>query len=64
MTDAMPNYGKPTYDQVWELFLETDRRFKETERFIKEIGKKTGALDHRFGELAEHLVGPGHSGEI
>jgi hypothetical protein len=73
MADTMPNYEKPTYDKVWEMFLETrkhfeetdrrfketDERFKETERFIKEIGKKTGALDHRFGELAEHLVAPG-----
>jgi hypothetical protein len=73
MADTMPNYEKPSYDNVWEMFLETrrhfeetdrrfketDERFKETERFIKEIGKKTGALDHRFGELAEHLVAPG-----
>jgi hypothetical protein len=44
---------------------ETDRRIKETARQIKETArhiKKTdeniGGLGNRFGELAEHLVGP------
>ena len=38
---------------------EFDRRLKETERMIKENGKQIGGLHNRFGELAEHLVGPG-----
>ena len=40
-----------TFDKVWAMFQETDRRFKETD-------KKIGELGNRFGELAEHLVAP------
>ncbi|MCL2609183.1 MAG: hypothetical protein FWD94_04685, partial [Treponema sp.] len=38
---------------------EFEKRLKETERMIKENGKQIGGLHNRFGELAEHLVGPG-----
>ena len=41
-----------TFEKVWAMFQETDRKFKETDRKIGELG-------NRFGELAEHLVAPG-----
>jgi hypothetical protein len=54
-----------TFEKVWAMFQETDRRFKETDRQfketdkkIKETDRKIGELGNRFGELAEHLVTP------
>jgi len=38
---------------------ETDRRMQETDQIVKNIGKRMGYMDNRFGELAEHLVAPG-----
>jgi hypothetical protein len=40
-----------TFEKVWAMFQETDKKFKETDRKIGELG-------NRFGELAEHLVAP------
>jgi hypothetical protein len=40
-----------TFEKVWAMFQETDRKMKETDRRIGELG-------NRFGELAEHLVAP------
>ena len=61
-----------TFEKVWEMFQETDRKFqetreqmKETELLIKanalqmkETDRRIGELGNRFGELAEHLVAP------
>ncbi|MDR1579336.1 MAG: hypothetical protein LBS35_03185 [Synergistaceae bacterium] len=69
-----------TFEKVWAMFQESDRRMREmreetdrqlqetarqiremneeTNRKMKETDKRFGALDNRFGELAEHLVGP------
>jgi hypothetical protein len=54
-----------TFEKVWEMFQETDRRMKETDRQMKETrwkieqtGMQIGYLNNRFGELAEHLVAP------
>jgi hypothetical protein len=83
-----------TFEKVWAMFQESDRRMQEmseeTDRKIKEVAQQMretdrkmqdifqqmrednekthrqmtatdvrfGALDTRFGELAEHLVGP------
>jgi hypothetical protein len=61
-----------TFDKVWAMFQETDKRFKETDqrmketdqrmketdRRMKETDRKIGELSNRFGELAEHLVAP------
>ncbi|MCL2878807.1 MAG: hypothetical protein FWF29_01055 [Treponema sp.] len=41
-----------TFEKVWAMFQETDRKMQETDR-------KIGELSNRFGELAEHLVAPG-----
>jgi hypothetical protein len=46
--------ANPTLDDVWRLFQETDRRFQETERVIKEAAQETERrfqeTDHRFQE--------------
>ena len=48
-----------TFEKVWEMFQETDRKFQETDRQMKETDRKIGELGNRFGELAEHLVAHG-----
>jgi predicted transcriptional regulator len=62
-----------TFEDVWAMFLEAERRFQDTERMMKEssqetermiakLGEKTdkqfGEWGNRFGELAEHLITP------
>ncbi|MDR1211788.1 MAG: hypothetical protein LBK40_06110 [Spirochaetaceae bacterium] len=51
-----------TFEDVWAMFQETDRKMQETDRKIKEMTARTdkqiGELGNRFGELAEHLVRP------
>jgi hypothetical protein len=62
-----------TFEKVWAMFQESDRRMqklseetaqqmRETDRQIREMNKETdkriGDLGNRFGELAEHLVAP------
>ena len=53
---------KPTFEKVWAMFQETDRKFeklmKETDKKFRETDKLIGDLGHRFGELAEHMVAP------
>jgi hypothetical protein len=41
-----------------EAELQAKERMKETDRFLKRIGKQMGDLHRRFGQLAEHLVAP------
>ncbi|MDR0654446.1 MAG: hypothetical protein LBG12_14235, partial [Synergistaceae bacterium] len=60
-----------TFEKVWAMFQESDRRMqelneetvrqmRETDRKIQKLTEEThkqiGELGHRFGELAEHLV--------
>ena len=47
-----------TFEKVWAMFQETDRKMQETFQQMKETDKKIGYLENRFGELAEHLVAP------
>jgi len=61
-----------TFEKVWAMFQETDRKFQETDRKMqetteqiretreqmKETDRRIGELGNRFGELAEHLVAP------
>ena len=47
-----------TFEKVWAMFQETERRFQETDRQMKETDRRIGELGNRFGELAEHLVTP------
>jgi hypothetical protein len=55
-----------TFEDVWAMFQETDKKFQETARQmqktdkeIKELNKQMGGLHRSFGDLAEHLVAPG-----
>ena len=58
--------GNLTFEKVWALFQESDRKFKEqmeesrreADRERKEMYRAIGDLSNRFGELAEHLVAP------
>ena len=62
-----PDYQKGlTFEQVWAMFQETDRKMQETDRemketgrYIRELGRQMGDLHNTFGEIAEHLVAPG-----
>jgi hypothetical protein len=61
-----------TFEDVWAMFQETDRKMqetaqqiketdrqmKETDRKMQETDRKIGELGNRFGELAEHLLRP------
>jgi hypothetical protein len=55
-----------SFEDVWAMFQETDRKIKEmaekTDRELRKMTAKTdrqiGELGNRFGELAEHLVTP------
>ena len=48
-----------TFEKVWAMFQETDKKMQKTERLVKRISKQMGGLHNSFGELAEHLVAPG-----
>jgi seryl-tRNA synthetase len=47
-----------TFEKVWAMFQESDRRMQkmaeETDQRQKELDKQIGKLGNRFGELAEH----------
>ena len=45
-------------DEFDRRMKETDRKIQETDRIVKENARQMGYLNNRFGELAEHLVGP------
>ena len=51
-----------TFEQVWTSLQETGRLIKEsqkeTDRQIKEIGKRFGDFTNRFGEVVEYMVAP------
>ncbi|MCL2067462.1 MAG: DUF3782 domain-containing protein [Treponema sp.] len=61
-----------TFEKIWAMFQETDRKFRETseqiketreqmretDRRMKETDRQISRLGNRFGELAEHLVAP------
>ena len=70
--DRPPPTGEGlTFEKVWAMFQETDRKFqetreqmKETDRKMQETDKKIGKLGNRFGELVEHLVAPNIEGKF
>jgi hypothetical protein len=54
-----------TFEKVWAMFQETDRRMQETDRLMKETARrmqetdrKISKLGNRVGELIEHLISP------
>ena len=54
----IPNGEGLTFEKVWVMFQESDRRMQKTERFLNRLGKQMGDLHNSFGEMSEHLVVP------
>ncbi|MBB1073089.1 DUF3782 domain-containing protein [Rhodoferax sp. 4810] len=54
----MKEMSQETDRQMKEMSQETDRRFRETERFIKQLSKNLGDIGNRLGEFVEHMVAP------
>jgi len=55
---APPTGEGLTFEKVWVMFQESDRRMQKTERLFKKMEKQMGDLHNSFGEIAEHLVTP------
>jgi hypothetical protein len=52
-----------TFEKVWAMFQETDKKFqetdkkfKETERLVQETTRTVGNLSNKLGIVVEHLV--------
>ena len=57
---TIPDYPRGlTFEDVWAGLMENREQMKETDRYLKRLGRQMGGLRNRFGELAEHLVAPG-----
>ena len=56
MEQTMATTEGLTFEKVWAMFQETDRRFKETDLRFKETDRKISKLASRIGELIEHLA--------
>lgn len=54
----MKERSEETERLMKERSEETDRRFRETERLIKNLSKNLGDLGNRLGEFVEHMVAP------
>ncbi|GHV80406.1 hypothetical protein AGMMS49944_21970 [Spirochaetia bacterium] len=47
-----------TFEKVWAMFKETDRKMQETAQQMKATDKRLGELSNRFGEIVEYMVAP------
>ncbi|MDR3192467.1 MAG: hypothetical protein LBT87_05330 [Treponema sp.] len=47
-----------TFEKVWAMFQETDRKFRETDRKLQETDRKISKLGSRIGDLVEELMVP------
>ncbi|NOX45555.1 MAG: hypothetical protein GXO89_01080 [Chlorobi bacterium] len=65
VNEPLSQYGRPVgFDQVWQMFQETDKKFKETDKMLsekfRETDKKLNKLEQLFtsqwGKLVESLV--------
>ncbi|MDR1908491.1 MAG: YraN family protein [Spirochaetaceae bacterium] len=45
-----------TFEKVWAMFQETDRKMQETDRKMQETDRLIGRLGSRLGDLIEHLT--------
>jgi hypothetical protein len=48
-----------SFEDIKQLFRETDRRMAETDQRLNELGKQIGGLGNRLGEFVEGVVRPG-----
>ncbi len=54
VNEPLGQYGRPVgFDQVWQMFQETDKQFKETDKKIKELSM---LFTSQWGKLVESLV--------
>jgi len=58
-SEGAPTGEGLTFEKVWAMFQETDRKFQKTERAITTLNEQMGGLHNRFGEMAEFMVAPG-----
>ena len=70
----MSTQSIPTFEELREMFRETDRKFQETDRIIREVAEQQaktertvervstdiGRLGDRIGDIIEHMVGGGN----
>ncbi|MDR3356929.1 MAG: hypothetical protein LBO04_07055 [Spirochaetaceae bacterium] len=47
-----------TFEKVWAMFQETDRKFQETDRKFQETDRQISKLGNRLGDLVEHIITP------
>lgn len=51
VNEPLSQYGRPTgFDQVWQLFQETNRQFKETDKKFKETREQIKETDKMLSE--------------
>ena len=48
-----------SFEEIKQLFRDTDRKMQETDRRLAELGKQIGGLGNRLGEFVEGIVRPG-----
>jgi hypothetical protein len=48
-----------SFEDIKQLFRETDRKMQETDRKLERLGKQYGDLGNRLGEFVEGMVRPG-----
>ncbi|MCD4697464.1 MAG: hypothetical protein K8S16_14615 [Bacteroidales bacterium] len=54
VNEPLEQYGKPaSFEQVWQMFQETDKMFKETD---KKLNKLEAPFTSQWGKLIESLV--------
>jgi hypothetical protein len=51
----MADTETPTFEKVWQMFRETDKKFQETDRLIKETGKQLKETDKQLQETGKQL---------
>jgi hypothetical protein len=47
-----------TFEKVWAMFQETDRKMQETDRKMRETDRKISKLGSRIGDLVEEMIVP------
>jgi hypothetical protein len=64
-TTLPPGYEGLTFEKVWAMFRETDKKFQETDKKIQETDrlmrqnqKMMGDLGRKFGKIIEHMFIP------
>ena len=65
MASLQENVGELSFEKVWLMFQETDKKFQDTDKKmqdtdkqIKELGKQIGGLGNKFGTFNEGLFMP------